>query len=135
MRFSLQREALLKPLAQVVNVVERRQTLPVLANLLLQVEDGRISLTGTDLEVEMIARADAQDTEAGETTEKALTAALRQLRERDYAAELRERGAAPIHQMAAVFEGKRVVVRVAGVRAAPKAKAKAKRAGAVRRGR
>ena len=68
MRFSLQREALLKPLAQVVNVVERRQTLPVLANLLLQVEDGRISLTGTDLEVEMIARADAQDTEAGETT-------------------------------------------------------------------
>lgn len=68
MRFSLQREALLKPLAQVVNVVERRQTLPVLANLLLQVEDGRISLTGTDLEVEMIARAEAQDTEAGETT-------------------------------------------------------------------
>ncbi len=68
MRFSLQREALLKPLAQVVNVVERRQTLPVLANLLLQVDDGRISLTGTDLEVEMIARADAQDTEAGETT-------------------------------------------------------------------
>jgi len=68
MRFSLQREALLKPLAQVVNVVERRQTLPVLANLLLQVDDGRISLTGTDLEVEMVARADAQDTEAGETT-------------------------------------------------------------------
>ncbi|MGY0505828.1 DNA polymerase III subunit beta [Luteimonas sp. e5] len=68
MRFSLQREALLKPLSQVVNVVERRQTLPVLANLLLQVEDGRISLTGTDLEVEMIARAEAADTEAGETT-------------------------------------------------------------------
>ena len=34
MRFSLQREVLLKPLAQVVNVVERRHTLPVLANLL-----------------------------------------------------------------------------------------------------
>ncbi len=32
MRFTLQREAFLKPLAQVVNVVERRQTLPVLAN-------------------------------------------------------------------------------------------------------
>lgn len=53
------------------------------------------------------------DTEAGETTEKAFTAALRQLRERDYAAELRERGATPIHQMAAVFEGKRVFVRTA----------------------
>ena len=68
MRFSLQREALLKPLAQVVNVVERRQTLPVLANLYLKVEPGSISLTGTDLEVEMIARAEAQDTEPGETT-------------------------------------------------------------------
>ena len=53
------------------------------------------------------------DTEAGETREKAFTAALRQIRERDYAAELRERGAMPIHQMAAVFEGKRVFVRTA----------------------
>ena len=40
MRFSLQREALLKPLAQVVNVIERRQTLPVLANFLVHVENG-----------------------------------------------------------------------------------------------
>ena len=55
MRFSLSREALLKPLQQVVNVVERRQTLPVLANLLVQVEDGNLSMTGTDLEVEMVA--------------------------------------------------------------------------------
>ena len=43
MRFSLQREVLLKPLAQVVNVVERRQTLPVLANLLVRVQDGQLS--------------------------------------------------------------------------------------------
>ena len=41
MRFSLTREVLLKPLQQVVNVVERRQTLPVLANLLVNV-DGNI---------------------------------------------------------------------------------------------
>ena len=64
MRFSLQREAFLKPLAQVVNVVERRQTLPVLANFLVQVQNGQLSLTGTDLEVEMISRSavdDAQD--------------------------------------------------------------------------
>jgi len=33
MRFAIQREVLLKPLQQVVNVVERRQTLPVLGNL------------------------------------------------------------------------------------------------------
>ncbi len=68
MRFSLQREALLKPLAQVVNVIERRQTLPVLANFLVQVQDGQLSLTGTDLEVEMVSRAPVEDAEDGETT-------------------------------------------------------------------
>ncbi|MDQ3056244.1 MAG: DNA polymerase III subunit beta [Pseudomonadota bacterium] len=68
MRFSLQREVLLKPLAQVVNVVERRQTLPVLANLLAQVQGGQLSLTGTDLEVEMVARCAVDDAQDGETT-------------------------------------------------------------------
>src|SRR6476469_9017701 len=68
MRFSLQREAFLKPLAQVVNVVERRQTLPVLANLLVQIKDGQLSLTGTDLEVEMIARHAVDEAQDGETT-------------------------------------------------------------------
>jgi DNA polymerase III subunit beta len=68
MRFSLSREAFLKPLQQVVNVVERRQTLPVLANLLVHVEDGRLSMTGTDLEVEMVSRSDVDDAQNGETT-------------------------------------------------------------------
>ncbi|GAA5067308.1 DNA polymerase III subunit beta [Lysobacter panacisoli] len=68
MRFSLQREVFLKPLAQVVNVVERRQTLPVLANLLVQVQDGQLSLTGTDLEVEMVSRVLVDDAQDGETT-------------------------------------------------------------------
>ena len=68
MRFSLQREVFLKPLAQVVNVVERRQTLPVLANLLVQVSNGQLSLTGTDLEVEMVARHAVDDAQDGETT-------------------------------------------------------------------
>ncbi len=68
MRFSLQREVFLKPLGQVVNVVERRQTLPVLANLLVQVKGGQLSLTGTDLEVEMVARSAVEDAKDGETT-------------------------------------------------------------------
>jgi DNA polymerase-3 subunit beta len=68
MRFSLQREVFLKPLAQVVNVVERRQTLPVLANLLVQVHGGQLSLTGTDLEVEMVSRIAVDDAQDGETT-------------------------------------------------------------------
>jgi len=54
------------------------------------------------------------DAYAGETVEQALDAALRQLSERDYAAELRERGADPIHELAAVFDGKRAYVRAAG---------------------
>ena len=68
MRFTLQREAFLKSLAQVVNVVERRQTLPVLANFLVQVQAGQLSLTGTDLEVEMVSRIAVEDAEDGETT-------------------------------------------------------------------
>jgi DNA polymerase-3 subunit beta len=68
MRFSLQREVLLKPLQQVVNVVERRHTLPVLANLLVVVKNGQLSLTGTDLEVEMVARTTVEDARDGEST-------------------------------------------------------------------
>ena len=68
MRFSIQREALLKPLQQVVGVVERRQTLPVLANLLVVADAQKVTFTGTDLEVEMSASAEAADLEAGEVT-------------------------------------------------------------------
>lgn len=68
MRFSIQREAFLKRLQHVVGVVERRQTLPVLANLLVVVDATGVSLTGTDLEVEMVARTTAEDLEAGEVT-------------------------------------------------------------------
>jgi hypothetical protein len=65
------------------------------------------------------------DPDAGETKERALAAALRQIRQRDYAAELRERGAAPIHEMAVVFDGKRVHVRAAhGAKAARARRAK-----------
>ena len=68
MRFILPREALLKPLQQVVGVVERRQTLPVLSNLLVNVSASEVSFTGTDLEVEMIARTSAEDLVEGEVT-------------------------------------------------------------------
>lgn len=68
MRFSLQREALLKPLQQVVNVVERRNTMPVLANMLFVVKDGTLSVTATDMDVEMVARCSAEDARDGECT-------------------------------------------------------------------
>lgn len=57
MQFSISREALLKPLQMVSGVVERRQTLPVLSNVLLVLNKRELSLTGTDLEVELIGRA------------------------------------------------------------------------------
>ena len=68
MQFSIQREALLKPLQQVVGVVERRQTLPVLANVLVKVAASRLSLTATDLEVEMVACTDVEKPDDGEIT-------------------------------------------------------------------
>lgn len=68
MKFSVNRELLLRPLQQVAGVVERRQTLPVLSNLLLQVKDGQLSMTGTDLEVELIGRIDVSSEQEGEIT-------------------------------------------------------------------
>lgn len=56
MKFAINREQLLKPLNVVVGVVERRQTLPILANVLLNLEDAELSVLGTDLEVELIGR-------------------------------------------------------------------------------
>src|SRR5690606_17836447 len=61
MHFTIQREALLKPLQLVAGVVERRQTLPVLSNVLLVVQDQQLSLTGTDLEVELVGRVALED--------------------------------------------------------------------------
>ena len=68
MRFSVQREALLRPLQQVVGVVERRQTLPVLANVLIRVEGDSASFTTTDLEVELSARMAVDNAVDGEIT-------------------------------------------------------------------
>lgn len=56
MKFSISRDALIKPLNLVAGVVERRQTLPVLSNVLLSLEGNQLALTGTDLEVELVGR-------------------------------------------------------------------------------
>ncbi len=56
MRFVVARDDLIKPLQLVSGVVERRQTLPILSNVLLALKNDELSLTGTDLEVELIGR-------------------------------------------------------------------------------
>lgn len=69
MKFVVSREALLKPLQLVAGVVERRQTLPVLSNVLMVLEGDQLSLTGTDLEVEIVGRVNLEAIgEGGEIT-------------------------------------------------------------------
>ncbi len=69
MKFSVSREDFLMPLQLVVGVVERRQTLPILSNVLINLNDGRLSLTGTDLEVEIVGHLSLMSSsEGGEIT-------------------------------------------------------------------
>ncbi len=68
MKLSASREALLKPLQAVIGVVERRQTMPILSNMLIVARDGRISVTATDLEVELVAATDVDVAQDGEIT-------------------------------------------------------------------
>jgi len=63
MKLSTSRESLLKPLQAVIGVVERRQTMPVLANVLLHADEGFLSVTATDLEVELVARSEVDSVE------------------------------------------------------------------------
>ncbi|NIY84551.1 DNA polymerase III subunit beta [Vibrio hepatarius] len=69
MKFSIERSHLLKPLQQVSGALGGRPTLPILGNLLLKVEDNVLSMTATDLEVELISRVTLEgDFEAGSVT-------------------------------------------------------------------
>jgi len=66
MKVSINREILLGPLQAVCSVVERRQTLPILSNILLQFKSETLTLTGTDLEVEMITNISLAENEAAD---------------------------------------------------------------------
>ena len=75
MKFTISREALLRPLTLVAGVVERRQTLPVLSNVLIQVEGDQVALTGTDLEVELVGRTVASQVDQAGAAEARAQAA------------------------------------------------------------
>jgi DNA polymerase-3 subunit beta len=68
MKFSAPRETILKPLQTVVGVVERRQTMPILSNVLLSVQGNKLSVSATDLEVEMVAEAEVEGDVGGDIT-------------------------------------------------------------------
>jgi DNA polymerase-3 subunit beta len=68
MNISISREQVLHPLQTVSSVVERRQTLPILSNILVSIKDGKMTLTGTDLEVEMVAQLAIEHEGDGDVT-------------------------------------------------------------------
>ncbi len=68
MKLTTDREVLLAPLQKVIGAVERRQTMPILANVLLVVEADRLEITATDLEVELSASVEVAAEEPGEIT-------------------------------------------------------------------
>lgn len=68
MKISISREEILPALQVIIGVVERRQTLPILSNLLLVVSKDSISMTATDMEVELVATIEKSSQKTGEAT-------------------------------------------------------------------
>jgi len=68
MKFQIRREDLLVPLQNVIGAVEKKQTLPALANILIKADETQLSLTATDLEIELVTTANIVAEESGETT-------------------------------------------------------------------
>src|SRR5487761_838171 len=73
MKLTIERAALLKALGHVQSVVERRNTIPILSNVLLRGADGKLALSATDMDIEMISSVPAQGVKTGGTTVPAHT--------------------------------------------------------------
>ena len=73
MKISIERAALLKAVGQAQSVVERRNTIPILANVLIEAEGDTVSFRATDLDIEVVDRAPATVERAGATTVSAVT--------------------------------------------------------------
>ncbi len=73
MKISIERAALLKAVAQAQSVVERRNTIPILANVLIEADGNSATLRATDLDIEVLDRCPAMVERAGATTVSAVT--------------------------------------------------------------
>jgi DNA polymerase III subunit beta len=73
MKITIERAALLRALGHVQSVVERRNTIPILSNVLLKAENGRLSLSATDMDLEIVEVVQAQLAGEGKTTAPAHT--------------------------------------------------------------
>ncbi|MCA3437023.1 MAG: DNA polymerase III subunit beta [Rhodobacter sp.] len=72
MKISIERGALLKAVGQAQSVVERRNTIPILANVLIEAEGGHVSFRATDLDIEVVDKAPAMVERPGATTVSAV---------------------------------------------------------------
>lgn len=68
MKLNLSREALLIPLQKVIGAVERKQTMPALSNVLIKANDNVVSITATDLEIELVATYNVDVAQNGNIT-------------------------------------------------------------------
>lgn len=73
MKLTIERADLLKSLAHVQSVVERRNTIPILSNVLLQAQDGKLAFTATDMDLTIVDDAQATVDDPGATTVPAHT--------------------------------------------------------------
>ena len=73
MKLSIERAALLRAVSQAQSVVERRNTIPILANVLIEAEVDTASFRATDLDIEVVDRIPAKVDRAGATTVSAVT--------------------------------------------------------------
>ncbi len=72
MKISIERAALLRALGQAQSVVEKRNTIPILANVLIEAEGDEVSLRATDLDIEVVDKVPAQVERPGATTVSAV---------------------------------------------------------------
>lgn len=68
MKFIINREVILTPLQQIVSVIEKRQTMPILSNVLMVIEADQLILTGTDLEIQIVAKINIETATPGAVT-------------------------------------------------------------------
>ena len=68
MKFQIEKETLLNPLQQIIGAVEKRQTMPALSNVLLRATDNQLTLTATDLEIELVSQIAMIIDEPGDIT-------------------------------------------------------------------
>ncbi|MBC7801895.1 MAG: DNA polymerase III subunit beta, partial [Gemmatimonadaceae bacterium] len=73
MKFKADRATLLKALAHIQSVAEKRNTIPILANALIAARDGRLTFTATDMEIAIVEEVVAQVSRDGATTAPAAT--------------------------------------------------------------